>query len=149
MLSGLSFDAQMLLFRGAVLLLLYLFVALVVLMIVADVRRAARKPSRSPQSALGRLVLAEPGPTGLEPGASFPLSAVSSIGRSLRNTVSLDDESLSAEHALLSWREGTWWLEDLESTNGTFLNGARVTHTVPVTPGDIVEVGRVALRLER
>jgi pSer/pThr/pTyr-binding forkhead associated (FHA) protein len=63
--------------------------------------------------------------------------------------VSLDDEFLSTEHALLSWRQNAWWLEDLGSTNGTFLNGIQVTRATPVASGDIVEVGRVALRLEQ
>ena len=149
MLSSLPFEAQLVVLRGAALLLLYLFVALGFLAIASDLRRAARKPlPRQEPSALGQLFLVEPGPTGLEPGKLFPLSAVSSIGRSLRSTVSLDDEFLSAEHSLLSWRDGTWWLEDLESTNGTFVNGVRITQSVPISPGDLIEIGRVVLRLE-
>jgi len=142
-----SFDGQMLLLRGAVLLLLYLFVGLALLVMGGDLRRAARRaPAR--RSALGQAVLVDPGPTGLATGKSFPLAAVSSIGRSLRNVVSIDDEFLSAEHALLSWRENAWWIEDLESKNGTFLSGVRVSRPVPVRPGDTIEVGRVVLRIE-
>lgn len=150
MWSSLSFDTQLLLLRGAVLLVLYLFIGLVVLAVMGDLRRAARRPQRQvqPESTYGRLVLIEPGPTGLDPEKEFPLEAVSSIGRSLRSTVSLDDEFLSADHALLSWREGKWWLEDLGSTNGTLLNGVRITRPMPVTAGDLIELGRVALRLK-
>jgi hypothetical protein len=143
-----SFDGQMLLLRGAVLLLLYLFVALVMLALVGSLRREARVRVPLRRSALGEVVLVEPGPTGLEAGKVFPLAAVSSIGRGLRNTVSIDDEFLSAEHSLLSWRDGTWWVEDLGSTNGTFVNGVRVSRPVPIASGDLIEVGRVALRLE-
>ena len=149
MWSSLSLDGQLLLLRGVVLLLLYLFVAFALLGVMGDLRRAARKaPHVVGHSALGQLILVEPGPTGLEPKTVFPLAAVSPIGRSLRNTVSLDDEFLSAEHALLSWREQSWWLEDLGSTNGTFINGVRVARPLPVTSGDVIELGRVALRLE-
>jgi hypothetical protein len=147
--SSLSFDGQLLFLRGAVLFVLYLFVAFALLVVMGDLRRAARKPrSAARYSALGYLVLVEAGPTGLDPKTVFPLEAVSPIGRSLRNTVSLDDEFLSAEHALLSWREGSWWLEDLGSTNGTFLNGVRVSRILPLASGDLIELGRVALRLE-
>ncbi len=143
-------EMQLLVLRGAVLLLLYLFVGLVALVVIGEVSWAGKKARpRPPEAALGRLILVDPGPTGLEKGGAFPLTAVSAIGRGLRNTVSLDDEFLSAEHALLSWREGRWWLEDLGSTNGTFLNGSRVTTPVPVVSGDLIEVGRVVLRLEQ
>jgi hypothetical protein len=146
--ANLTFDAQMLLLRGAVLAVLYLFIALVLLVVGGDLRRAAAAPRVHRRSALGQIILVDPGPTGLEEGKSFPLSAVSSIGRSLRNVVSIDDEFLSAEHALLSWRDDSWWVEDLGSKNGTFLNGVRVLRAVPVSGGDTIEVGRVVLRLE-
>lgn len=148
MFANLSVDAQMLLLRGAVLVLLYLFVALVLLVLGGHLRRAAQRPHVERRSALGQAILIDPGPTGLEAGKVFPLSAVSSIGRSLRNVISIDDEFLSAEHALLSWRESTWWIEDLGSKNGTYLSGVRVSRPVPVSPGDTIEVGRVVLRLE-
>jgi hypothetical protein len=138
----------MLLLRGAVLVLLYLFIVLALLVLGGDLRRAAAGPRVPRRSALGQVVLADPGPTGLPAGKTFPLAAVSSIGRSLRNAVSIDDEFLSAEHALLSWREGSWWIEDLDSKNGTFLSGVRVSRPVPVNRGDTIEVGRVVLRLE-
>ena len=148
MFGALSFDAQLLALRGAVLLLLYLFITLVLMVVGGDLRRAASGPRPPRRSALGQVVLVDGGPTGLPPGKTFPLSAVSSIGRSLRNVVSIDDDFLSAEHALLSWREGSWWIEDLGSKNGTFLSGVRVSRPVPVSRGDTIEVGRVVLRLE-
>lgn len=148
MLENLTFDAQLLLLRGAVVVVLYLFIALVLLVVGGDLRRAAAGARPSRRSELGRLILTDPGPTGLEAGRPFSLAAVSPIGRALRNVVAIDDEFLSAEHALLTWREGRWWLEDLGSKNGTFLNGVRVTRAVPVSRGDSIAVGRVALRLE-
>ena len=148
MFTDLAFDTQLLLLRGAVLVLLYLFITLVLLILGGHLRRAARRPRVGRRSALGQAILVDPGPTGLKAGQSFPLSAVSSIGRSLRNVVSIDDEFLSAEHALLSWRESTWWIKDLGSKNGTFVSGVRVSRPVPVSLGDTIEVGRVVLRLE-
>ncbi|MGC8875045.1 MAG: FHA domain-containing protein [Chloroflexia bacterium] len=147
-MGHLSAEGQLLLLRLGIAGLLYLFVALVAFILVVELRRAARKPQRLSWSALGHLVLIDPGPTGLEAGTRFPLAAISSIGRGLDNTVSLDDEFLSANHALLTWRDNHWWLEDLGSTNGTFVNGARIARPVPVAPGDRITLGRVTLRLE-
>lgn len=148
MFSSWPLESQLLLLRGVVLVLLYLFVALTLLVIGGDLRRAARSPRALRRSVLGHLVLVEPGPTGLQAGTTFPLAAVSSIGRGLRNTVSLDDEFLSTEHTLLTWRDNTWWVEDRGSRNGTLVNGVPVTRPVPIAPGDLIEIGRVALRLE-
>ncbi len=147
-MGGFAPEGHLLLLRLALVVLLYLFVALVMLVVGTELRRAARKPLPVRSSVFGHLVLVDPGPTGLEAGARFPLAAISSIGRGLDNTVSLDDEFLSANHALLTWRENRWWLEDLGSTNGTFLNGARIGRPVPIAPGDLIALGRVTLRLE-
>ena len=55
-------------------------------------------------------------------GAEFPLLAITSLGRAPTNTATLPDETTSLEHALIHLREGQWWLEDLDSRNGTRLN---------------------------
>ena len=78
----------------------------------------------------------------LQPGPIMP------IGRLPGNALVLDDDYVSSEHALLAWREGRWWLSDVASTNGTFLNGQPVTRPVQVNWGDVIGVGGVRLRLE-
>ena len=55
----------------------------------------------------------------------------------------------SAKHAVVSFADGEWWLEDAGSTNGTLLNGTRVWEKERLHYGDLVQVGRIALRLER
>ncbi|MCA9969448.1 MAG: FHA domain-containing protein [Anaerolineales bacterium] len=78
----------------------------------------------------------------------FPLAPVTSIGRAPRNTVVLNNGYASGEHALLSWRGGQWWLEDLGSRNGTLLNEAPLTDTAVVSAGDVISVGGTQLKLE-
>ncbi len=70
------------------------------------------------------------------------------VGRAPTNTATLPDETASLEHALLHLRDGQWWLEDLDSRNGTRLNDAPVRDPAPVVPGDIISVGRVKLKVE-
>lgn len=73
---------------------------------------------------------------------------VTGIGRAEDNTLSLDDPFASAHHALLLWREGQWYLEDLESHNGTYLNGERLMTSRILASGDEIRIGETVLRFE-
>ncbi len=67
------------------------------------------------------------------------------IGRDPTCDISLQDETVSARHARISYHHGQWWLEDLGSTNGTQLNRLRLDTPTVLTSGDEIECGRVAL----
>jgi len=97
---------------------------------------------------LGRLIVIDGGQTDLAPGQSFSLSVATGMGRSHANTVIVDDPFASFEHALLVRRNGRWWLEDLTSRNGTYLNGERLSAPAIVATGDEVGIGGVRLRIE-
>lgn len=133
--------------RLALALLLYAWLAALLWMLWQDLRRAARQGEARTQR-LGRLVVLESAAPDLAPGASFPLLPVSSLGRAPTNTAYVPDETCSLEHALLHLRDGQWWLEDLDSRNGTRLNDAPLAQPTPVLPGDVIGVGRVKLKLE-
>ncbi|MDX6481787.1 MAG: hypothetical protein QOG85_2297 [Gaiellaceae bacterium] len=86
----------------------------------------------------------------LEAGAVFPVdSAPLTVGRGGQNNLVLDgDEFASARHARIEGRGDGVWVQDLDSTNGTFLNGARVVGAERMSPGDVLRVGETDLRLE-
>jgi pSer/pThr/pTyr-binding forkhead associated (FHA) protein len=86
---------------------------------------------------------------GPPPGASYSLDAVTTIGRDVNNTIALDDPFASTEHAVLTFRGRTWYVEDRDSTNGTYVNGAPVVGVAPLGFGDEVQLGQVRLRLDR
>jgi len=131
--------------RLAFLTLLYLFLFAVVRVLVRDLRAAAREPG----SELGRLVVAA-SPEGEPPlGGVFALDAVTTLGRDVNNTIVVDDAFASSEHAALTFRGRTWYVEDLGSTNGTYVNGSPVDGVAPVAFGDELQIGQVRLRLER
>jgi predicted component of type VI protein secretion system len=86
----------------------------------------------------------------LEPSAALPLVPLGAdlvLGRDARCEVHVDDPTVSRRHAALRWCEGVWMLEDLSSTNGTWVNGRRVRTSAPVRPGDVVQLGETQLRL--
>jgi pSer/pThr/pTyr-binding forkhead associated (FHA) protein len=70
------------------------------------------------------------------------------IGRADYNDLVLNDESVSSQHAKLTRREGIWILVDLGSTNGTMVDGERITEDVPLAPGCFVRFGDIQLVFE-
>ncbi|RMG83122.1 MAG: FHA domain-containing protein [Chloroflexi bacterium] len=78
------------------------------------------------------------------------------IGRKDDNDLCLrNDTFVSRQHANLHWMEGRWWLEDCNSTNGSFIENEesffedqRVKGIIPVKAGQLLRVGRTWLRLE-
>jgi hypothetical protein len=68
------------------------------------------------------------------------------IGRSSENTVHVPYQRISRNHARIFPERGAWWIEDLKSTNGVFINEERISRAALLRPGDIVKVGPIAFR---
>lgn len=79
-------------------------------------------------------------------GASFSIDRpVCSIGRAAENDVRIRDESVSANHATLLRKGATWFVIDLRSANGTFVDGSRIAGERALTSGSRLKLGRVEL----
>jgi FHA domain-containing protein len=152
-------DEVLLVLKIAFLVLLYLFIWRIV--------RTASRDLRLPQESF---ILAPSGPAGvhatrpgprtgrlvvvksadLEEGEQFELdSAQLTIGRGRQNDIAIStDEYASARHARFEPRQDGVWVQDLGSTNGTYLNGARLEHPRRLTQGDVVRVGETDLRFD-
>jgi FHA domain-containing protein len=125
--------------------LLYLFLFGIARMLLRDLSAAAREPT----TELGRLiVVASPAGEPAE-GSSLGLDAITTLGRDVNNAIVVDDQFASSQHAVLTFRGRTWYVEDLKSTNGTFVNGSPVDGVVPLGYGDDIQIGQVRFRLER
>src|SRR5215208_2881843 len=70
------------------------------------------------------------------------------IGRDPNCELSMMDEALSAHHARLAHHHGQWWLEDLNSTNGTFLNHEKLTTAAVVISGDKFKCGNIIFDIQ-
>lgn len=141
-------EAIILLLRLSLIALLYLFLGAVALMAARELRRLAEPAGAArPTVPRARLIVVDPGATSLTPGEMLPLRPVTRLGRSEENTIVLDDTFISAEHAVIVQRDGTWWLSDRGSTNGTAVNERLVHGEVGLEPGDVVGIGDVRLKI--
>jgi len=132
------------LLRLLFLALLYAFLYAVVRVLLRDLRAASRGPAE-----LGRLVVLASPRGEPPPGYSFPLDVVTSLGRDVNSGIVLDDPFASSEHAVLTYRGSAWYVEDRNSTNGSYVNGARIEGLAPLGFGDELQVGEIRFRLDR
>lgn len=71
------------------------------------------------------------------------------LGRATRVNVQVDDRYVSDEHVELRPDDEGWLVRDLGSTNGTFLNGAKITQATPIGPGDQIRLGKTRVEVRR
>lgn len=70
------------------------------------------------------------------------------VGRSDLSDVFIDDSMMSRQHFVLTDEEGVIYVQDLETTNGTMLNGVRVKGKQPVTQNDVISAGSLQIRID-
>jgi hypothetical protein len=100
--------------------------------------------ARSAGRTVRELRIVEPA---ADQGKAFPLGDEITVGRAAGCQVTLDDTYVSQLHARIFQRDGELFVEDLGSTNGTYLNRAKVSGPMAMKPGDRLQVGSVVLEL--
>jgi hypothetical protein len=159
--SSVDVEGVLLLLKIGFLALLYLFIWRIVRTASKDLRLPQESFILGPQQAeaaglgkrsspsMGRLVVVSS--PALEERSEYVLdSAGITIGRGPQTTVALDDDDFaSASHARVEPRQDGVWLEDEGSTNGTYLNGVKLSRPRKLTPGDLVRVGETDFRFDR
>ena len=140
--------------------LLYFFIYRAIRSVVADIRPASRasagrakggrdKPTAKPKGG-GRaprslVVLDEQG----SKVQTVQLNGTLQVGRAEACQIRLPDTYASSFHARIYNRDGSWYIEDLGSTNGTYLNQRRITAPAELRAGDKVKIGKTTLDLRR
>ncbi len=79
---------------------------------------------------------------GPETGKSYLLGETTRLGRALDNDIHIPDTQTSRYHAIIEHRENGYVIRDLDSTNGTFVNGKRVDREMELHIGDAITVGK-------
>jgi hypothetical protein len=157
--ASIAVEEALLVLKILFLVLLYLFIWRIVRSAARDVRMPQESfvlapgsvpglVSEEPQVETGRLVVVKS--PALEEGEEVELdSSPLLLGRGSRNDIDLGrDEYASSEHARIEPRRDGVWLEDVGSTNGTYLNGTRLRRPKRLNVGDIVRVGETELRYD-
>lgn len=136
MIPNIVFIGMRYLFVG----LLFLFLILVVRAIYRDlrepdpVRTRRRKKNEQPQLVV---ITAD-----RNVGARYLLGEEIDIGRSSGSSVVIDDTYASQQHARIYLSKGAYCVEDLGSTNGTYLNGRKITYPIELRVGDRIKIGK-------
>lgn len=157
-------DPVLTLLKYVFLAILYLFFMRVLRAVWVETREPKAAPvpppSPGPAAAVPAGSVAPPGPVGPEKlvgvspdtvkGTEFALGSEVTVGRAGGCGVFLPDDSFVSQlHARLFRRDGSLFVEDLGSTNGTFLNGRKVTSPVSIRKGDKVQFGRTTLEVRK
>ena len=167
MLASIAVEEVLLLLKVGFLVLLYLFIWRVVRTASRDLRGAPqesmilapqrvqeqkkrqRARGRGRSKPVGKLVVVTS--PALRSGEEHPIdSGPLLVGREAENDVPLlRDEFSSGRHARFEPRRDGVWVEDVGSTNGTFVNGVRLSRPQRLSPGDMIRIGETDLRFER
>jgi Inner membrane component of T3SS, cytoplasmic domain len=162
MLASTGVAEVLLVLKIAFLVLLYLFVVRVIRsagserqapsqdsMILTPAAARAAGLGRGKQTRKSVRLVVRRSPS-LEEGDEFPLnSAPVTVGRGGQNDLVLaGDEFASARHARIEMRGDGAWVQDLDSTNGTYVNGSRVAGAQRLDAGDVLRVGETDLLVE-
>ena len=91
----------------------------------------------------GQLALLDPHLYDLPSGTTFALNPGATVGRHPDSAILLDDAFVSSHHARFMRESDGWWLTDLGTKNGTFVNGAAIHAPTRLNPGDVLRFGRV------
>jgi hypothetical protein len=159
MIASATVEEVLLLLKIAFLLLLYLFIWRIVRTASRDLRLPQESFVLAPSSGGGPaipgsvrvrgkiVVIKSPA---LRAGEEHALdSAPIMVGRGAQNDLGLGpDEFASARHARFEPRQDGVWLHDLGSSNGTFVNGSRLTRPRKLAPGDLIRIGETDLRFD-
>jgi hypothetical protein len=156
-IAAVDADQALLALKVAFLVLLYLFVWFVARSATRDLRTAPQESivltAQEAEEARARYLppsakLVVVDSPALSVGTVVELTSSTRIGRGAENAMRLDgDDFVSSRHAVLDPRSDGLWVEDAGSTNGTFVNGARVTTPRLLRPGDVVRIGQTDMRV--
>ena len=136
---------------------LYFFIIMIARVLSREVAASSRAatPEDSPIRARGRgaaipgvayLTVVDGADSGVLRGTALPVQPGTTIGRASGADIQLADAYTSSEHARLRQVGDRWMLDDLESMNGSYVNGQRVRGTHQLADGDTVQLGRIVLQ---
>lgn len=129
--------------RAGMAILLYTFLGWALLLLIRDLRHESQKIMA--QQFANITLIQDGGPAALE--HQFNQMEII-IGRDPSCNLVINDTTVSSQHARLSYQRNQWWVEDLNSRNGTWLNEESVNRAVVLTNDDRIRCGSVVLQVK-
>jgi pSer/pThr/pTyr-binding forkhead associated (FHA) protein len=128
--------------------LLYIFLILVVRAIYKDIRQpeAAPRSSRRKKKEQPQLIVIT---ADRNVGARYMLTDEIRVGRADNSDILIDDTYASQQHARIYSNEESYYVEDLGSTNGTYVNGRKTSYPLELRPGDRIKIGKTVFEFRR
>lgn len=154
-------DLAVFVLRTIFLVLIYVFIYIVLIHLIRDLRDAGTPAVQmdGKQGASGAFARGDgdfpvlkvetaPDEYGLA-GMIYELKGAARLGRGAENDVVLPDRFASNNHAVINLRHGQYWIEDLDSRNGTFLNNMPLTRPAVLANSDQIRIGDIIFRFVR
>ncbi len=135
-----------LIFKLLIIVFIYGIIYYALKVMYKDINKNERKSSQQ-VNTIG-LEVVEPGNNiNLKCGSLIPVVQKLSIGRDKRNMVQLEERYVSGRHAIIKLEGDGYYIEDLNSTNGTIINNNKITEKVWLNSGDLIKVGTSIFRV--
>ncbi|MFD3155734.1 FHA domain-containing protein [Haloimpatiens sp. FM7330] len=143
-LNKLSFISKI--FTIIIIVVIYIIIALILKIMYKDIKNSGKK-RRKKRKKYGLEILQIEGNSNFKVGSVVPISSVITIGRKEDNFLILYDNYVSSYHARIGVKNNNCVLQDLNSTNGTFINDEKINGEVYLSPGDIIQVGKSTFKM--
>ncbi len=149
-MSALSWSTLLFALKWVLIGLIYFALLILLLAVRRELGQRISGAPPAPAAAAGQLRVLHPGgDPRFSPGSLLGLQPVTTLGAEQDNDLALQDPYISGHHARLRWDGVTWWVEDLGSRNGTFVNRQRCQPHAPraVPAGGVVQLGGMSFEL--
>lgn len=146
--------------RGLFLILLYLFIFRLTVSMIERFNQSTQEDELPNVAPLGMRIVPKggdgaalqvisSGEAGITPGVTFRLGDLTKLGRGRDNHILLSGSYASQEHAHISYMQGQYWIEDLDSLNKTYLNEVPITKPTVLANNDRIRIGEVIFQFVR
>ena len=132
---------------GIVFILILYFIIYYALKIMYKDVKGGGKKKRVSRKSYGLEIIAAEELDNIKVGTVIPVRSTITIGRKDDNSLVLDDQHVSGHHANLTIKNEVLYLEDLNSTNGTFVNGEKIKNSVKLFKNDQIEIGTTKFKV--
>jgi len=136
-----------LIFKIIIIGIIYIIIFLALRIMYKDIKNGGKKPRNRNRKSFGLEIVSSGNNSNLRKGGVIPIRSEITIGRKNDNLLILDDPYASGYHARVYMKNNDCILEDLESTNGTLLNGENVKGRQYLTSGDEIRIGSTSFKV--